>query len=132
IAPPPLSDLLDWRVPYVPLLAMICVSELSAAEALEPGLRLPRSRFLPSPEATANDDASRPMITADATTSVPFELVRSNLRNMGGKASLSDSCLAPPTGRSGQGCGPVSASARLHAMLRATARSGQQREDRPG
>src|SRR4051812_47380222 len=107
---------------------MIWVSELSAAEALEPGLRLPRSRFLPSPEATANDDASRPMITADATTSVPFELVRSNLRNMGGKASLSDSCLAPPTGRSGQGCGAVSASARLHAMLR----SGQQREDRPG
>src|SRR3954454_4761268 len=67
---------------------MICVSEVSAAEALEPGLRLPSSRFLPSPDATANDDASRPMITADVSTSVPLELVRSSLRNMGWKASL--------------------------------------------
>src|SRR5690348_1511752 len=67
---------------------MICVSDVSAAEALEPGLRLPSSRFLPSPDATANDDASRPMITADVSTSVPLELVRSSLRNMGWKASL--------------------------------------------
>src|SRR4029079_7541258 len=84
MAPPPLSALLDWRVPYVPLLAMIWVSEVGAAEALEPGLRLPRIRFLPSPDATANDEASRPMITADESTSVVFELVRRNLRNMGG------------------------------------------------
>src|SRR5690242_11414094 len=107
MAPPPLSDLLDWRVPYVPLLAMICVSEVSAADVLEPGLRLPRSRGLPSPDAIASDEASRPMITADVSTSVVLLLVRRNLRNMGWKSSLSVS-FPLPTGPLGQGCGRVS------------------------
>src|SRR3954452_2865136 len=68
---------------------MIWVSLESAAEALEPGLRLPRIRFLPSPDATANELASRPMITADAMTS---GLLERSLRNMGWGASLSVSC----------------------------------------
>src|SRR3954447_19438642 len=41
MAPPPLSDLLDWRVPYVPVLAMICVSLAYACDALLDGLRAP-------------------------------------------------------------------------------------------
>src|ERR1700709_1332032 len=127
MAPPPLSDLLDWRVPYVPLLAMICVSEDSAAEALEPGLRLPRSRFLPSPDGIANDDASRPMTTADTSTSGP--LLRNSLRNMGWKPP----CWLPfprPTG-----CGAprlrCHVSGCCAATRRAAERSANHREDRP-
>src|SRR3954452_16906698 len=108
---------------------MICGSEVSAAAALEPGLRLPSSRFLPSPDATANDDASRPMMTADVSTSVPLELLRSRLRNMGGKPP----CWFPfprQPGPPAQGCGPMSA-CRGPATDCAADRSGLQREDRP-
>src|SRR6478736_6270646 len=52
MAPPPSpSFLLDWRVPYVELLAMISVSVLRASE----GLRLPSSRFRPSPKPMATE-----------------------------------------------------------------------------
>src|SRR5438045_2686704 len=61
---------------------MICVSEGSAADALLPGVRLPRSRVLPSPDATGTDDARSPMMIADASTTEP--LLRNSLRNMGG------------------------------------------------
>src|SRR3954465_11414090 len=108
---------------------MICVSADSVADALLLGLRLPSSRFLPSPVAMANDDASRPMITADASTSVAFGLVRRSLRNMGWKASLSVSVFLPQPGPTAQGCGRWSAAA-APARDRVAERSALQREDR--
>src|SRR3954452_12092478 len=106
MAPPPLLDLLDWRVPYVPLLAMISVSVLSAWLALEPGLRLPRSRFLPSPDATANDEMSRPSTTVLARTSGPWDRI---LRNISGSLPVG-SPFPHPTGRRLEGCGARSPS----------------------
>src|SRR3954447_22407693 len=56
MAPPPSpSFLLDWRVPYVELLAMISVSLLRASAGLLDGLRLPRSMFRPSPKPIATE-----------------------------------------------------------------------------
>src|SRR3954469_2934803 len=54
MAPPPLSDLLDWRVPYVEVLAMISVSRVYACDSLLDGLRAPPSTGWPSPAAMAN------------------------------------------------------------------------------
>ena len=51
MAPPPLEDLFDWRVPYVLTLAMIWVSALSEFDELVPGLRTPPRMGLPSPVA---------------------------------------------------------------------------------
>src|SRR3954453_20119729 len=50
MAPPPLVDLFDWRVPYVPLLAMICVSRVNESCAFGDGLRAPprSGRFSPA------------------------------------------------------------------------------------
>src|SRR3982750_5873 len=69
---------------------MICVSEDSACEPLAPGLRLPRSSVLPSPDAIAKDEASRPMITADDSTRPVRER---SLRNMGWNPPCLVSCL---------------------------------------
>src|SRR3954453_1531163 len=56
MAPPPSpSFLLDWRVPYVELLAMISVSLLVASAGLLDGLRLPRSMLRPSPKPIATE-----------------------------------------------------------------------------
>src|ERR687893_198342 len=66
MAPPPSpSRLLDWRVPYEPLLAMIWVSRES-----EPllGLRLPSLVSRPSPKPTAAEGMPIARISAAATT----------------------------------------------------------------
>src|SRR3954462_12005922 len=56
MAPPPSpSFLLDWRVPYVVVLAMISVSDVSARFGLEDGLRLPSRRLRPSPKPIATE-----------------------------------------------------------------------------
>src|SRR3954470_18637643 len=56
MAPPPSpSFLLDWRGPAVGLLAMFSVLVPRASEALLEGLRLPSSRFRPSPKPIATD-----------------------------------------------------------------------------
>src|SRR5262245_35265136 len=57
-APPPLLDLLDWRVPYVLTFAMICVSLEYARRASAEGLRAPPRTALPSPNAPANGATS--------------------------------------------------------------------------
>src|SRR4051794_28107808 len=54
MAPPPLSDLLDWRVPYVELLAMISVSRVYACDSLLDGVRAPPRAGRPSPAARAD------------------------------------------------------------------------------
>src|SRR5689334_19076024 len=56
MAPPPSpSFLLDWRVPYVEVSAMISVSVFSARFGLLEGLRLPSRRFRPSPKPIATE-----------------------------------------------------------------------------
>src|SRR3954447_24580210 len=56
MAPPPSpSFLLDWRVPYVEVLAMISVSDVSARFGFEDGLRLPSRRLRPSPKPIATE-----------------------------------------------------------------------------
>src|SRR3954469_25437023 len=69
MAPPPSpSFLLDWRVPYVPLFAMICVSVVTA-ELL--GLRLPSRALRPSPKPTATDGTPIATLRAVAPTERP-------------------------------------------------------------
>src|SRR6478672_3394134 len=78
MAPPPLSDLLDWRVPYVPVLAMICVSLVYDSDALLDGLRAPPLTGVFSPAAIASGASGfmvrsmpspppRPVVTAVIT-----------------------------------------------------------------
>src|SRR4051812_38122262 len=54
MAPPPVVDLFDWRVPNVDVLAMICVSRVYESDAFADGLRRPPLTGRPSPAATAN------------------------------------------------------------------------------
>src|SRR3954454_20242349 len=76
MAPPPLSDLLDWRVPYVPVLAMICVSLEYACDALLDGLRAPPLTGVFSPAAIANGatQIASTMALAASQTALPWNL----------------------------------------------------------
>src|SRR3954451_23036358 len=76
MAPPPLSDLLDWRVPYVPVLAMICVSLEYACDALLDGLRAPPLTGLFSPAAIANGATQMASTMALAASQTPLPLKR--------------------------------------------------------
>src|ERR1700759_3729885 len=70
MAPPP-EPLLDWRVPYVELLAMISVSVVSALDASEDGLRLPSSRLRPSPKPIAVVGTPTARMSAQTTAARP-------------------------------------------------------------
>src|SRR3954464_7256175 len=76
MAPPPLSDLLDWRVPYVDVLAMICVSFVYDSDALFDGLRAPPLTGLFSPAASANGatQMASTMALAASQTLLPWIL----------------------------------------------------------
>src|SRR4051794_30178654 len=76
MAPPPLSDLLDWRVPYVPVLAMICVSLEYACDALLDGLRAPPLTGVFSPAAIANGATQMARTMALAASQTPLPLKR--------------------------------------------------------
>src|ERR1700748_255891 len=70
MAPPP-EPLLDWRVPYVDVLAMIWVSLVSEFAGFEPGLRLPRSSVLPSPKPLAVVGTPTARVSAAAIAARP-------------------------------------------------------------
>src|SRR3954469_21180925 len=71
MAPPPLVDLFDWRVPYVALLAMICVSRVYDRDAFGDGLRAPPRTGRFSPAARANGVARGATRTAATTIQGP-------------------------------------------------------------
>src|SRR4051812_13885037 len=72
MAPPPLVDLFDWRVPYVALLAMICVSRVYDSDAFGDGLRAPPRTGRFSPAARANGVTSSATRTAATTIQGPW------------------------------------------------------------
>src|SRR5689334_4636488 len=72
MAPPPLLDLFDWRVPYEALFAMICVSRVYARDAFDDGLRAPPRTGRPSPAARANGVATSATSTAATTIQGPL------------------------------------------------------------
>src|SRR3954454_9024640 len=72
MAPPPVVDLFDWRVPYEPLLAMICVSRVYASDAFGDGLRAPPRTGRFSPAARANGVARSAASTAATTIQGPW------------------------------------------------------------
>src|ERR671927_1405208 len=72
MAPPPRVDLFDWRVPYVLLLAMICVSRVYDSDAFGDGLRAPPRTGRFSPAASANGVASSATSTAATTIQGPL------------------------------------------------------------
>src|SRR4051794_29249004 len=76
MAPPPLSDLFDWRVPYVEVFAMICVSFVYASEAFALGLRAPPFTGVFSPDASANGatQMASTMALAASQTALPWNL----------------------------------------------------------
>src|SRR3954453_8080285 len=76
MAPPPLSDLFDWRVPYVPVLAMISVSLEYACDSLLDGLRAPPLTGVFSPAAIANGATQMASTMALAASQTPFPLNR--------------------------------------------------------
>src|SRR3954469_21467134 len=76
MAPPPLSDLFDWRVPYVPVLAMISVSLEYACDSLLDGLRAPPLTGVFSPAAIANGATQMARTMALAASQTPFPLKR--------------------------------------------------------
>src|SRR5439155_10262697 len=96
IAPPPLSDLLDCRVPYVELLAMICVSRVYDCDALLEGLRAPPVIGRPSPAASANGATQTASSAAPAMMQSRADMLFS-LRRCRGHTS--------PTASNAQGCG---------------------------
>src|SRR5690348_9229161 len=69
MAPPPLSDLLDWRVPYVPLFAMISVSFVYACDLSADGLRAPPSSGPLGPAAMASGVTTSAASSAAASRS---------------------------------------------------------------
>src|SRR3954451_12306922 len=72
MAPPPLVDLFDWRVPYVLVLAMICVSRVYDRDAFGDGFRAPPRTGRFSPAASANGVTSRATRTAATTIQGPW------------------------------------------------------------
>src|ERR671933_791142 len=72
MAPPPLLDLFDWRVPYELLLAMICVSRVYDSDAFGDGLRAPPRTGRFSPAASANGVATSATSTAATTIQGPL------------------------------------------------------------
>src|SRR5919199_6083617 len=72
MAPPPLLDLFDWRVPYELLFAMICVSRVYDSDAFGDGLRAPPRTGRPSPAASANGVATSATSTAATTIQGPL------------------------------------------------------------
>src|SRR5919202_5761161 len=80
MAPPPLLDLFDWRVPNVALLAMICVSRVYDSDALGDGLRAPPRTGRFSPAASANGVTSRATRTAATTIQGPWPRMGRRLR----------------------------------------------------
>src|SRR3954468_7781921 len=72
MAPPPFVDLFDWRVPYVELLAMICVSRVYDRDAFGDGLRAPPRTGRFSPAARANGVARSATSTAATTIQGPL------------------------------------------------------------
>src|ERR1700760_2113964 len=90
MAPPP-EPLLDWRVPYVDVLAMICVSLVSEFAGFEPGLRLPRSSVLPSPKPIAVVGTPTARISA-ATIAARPEKEKGSLFMLPGTPSARQSC----------------------------------------
>src|SRR5690349_21656802 len=102
MAPPPLSDLLDWRVPYVPVLAMICVSLVYACDALSDGLRAPPLTGVFSPAAIANGATQMASTIALAAIQTVFvDTVRcsfarwSRSPQQGERAEVAPGCQSP-------------------------------------
>src|SRR4051794_41876943 len=83
MAPPPVADLFDWRVPYVALLAMICVSRVYESEAFGDGLRAPPRTGRFSPAARANGVARSAASPAAATIPGPGPRKGRRLRGRG-------------------------------------------------
>src|SRR3954451_12424365 len=79
MAPPPLSDLLDWRVPYVDVLAVICVYFVYDSDALFDGLRAPPLTGLFSPAASANGATQMASTMALAASQTPLPLNRRDM-----------------------------------------------------
>src|SRR4051812_1302374 len=80
MAPPPVADLLDWRVPYVALLAMICVSRVYDSDAFGDGFRAPPRTGRFSPAASANGVTSSATRTAATTIQGPWPRPRMRRR----------------------------------------------------
>src|SRR3954471_10164511 len=78
MAPPPFVDLFDWRVPYVEVLAMICVSRVYDRDAFGDGLRAPPRTGRFSPAARANGVARS--ATSTAATTIQGPLPRKGMR----------------------------------------------------
>src|SRR3954452_8818926 len=72
MAPTPVADLVDLRVPYVALLAMICVSRVYDRDAFGDGLRAPPRTGRFSPAARANGVARSATRTAATTIQGPL------------------------------------------------------------
>src|SRR4051812_4899470 len=93
MAPPPVADLFDWRVPYVALLAMICVSRVYESDAFGDGFRAPPRTGRFSPAARANGVARSATSTAATTIQGPLPRNGRRLRmrvSIGGTTSLVD------------------------------------------
>src|SRR4051812_19234341 len=93
MAPPPVDDLFDWRVPNVALLAMICVSRVYESDAFGDGLRAPPRTGRFSPAASANGVTSRATSTAATTIQGPWPRNRVRVRmllSIGESTSLAD------------------------------------------
>src|SRR3954451_20389741 len=130
MAPPPLSDLLDWRVPYDEVLAMISVSLEYAWLSFSLGDRLPPRIGLPSPAAMANGETISATATMLANSQGPLTW---RMRwNMGGSLPVGFP-FPSQLGHRGQGCGSAAARRTCNASCAGTRReSAGQREDRPG
>src|SRR4051794_35334202 len=93
MAPPPVVDLFDWRVPNVALFAMICVSRVYDSDAFGDGLRAPPRTGRFSPAASANGVTSRATRTAATTIQGPWPRPSTRRRmrlSIGESTSLAD------------------------------------------
>src|SRR3954464_14240949 len=93
MAPPPVVDLFDWRVPYEPLSAMIWVSRTYDRDAFGDGLRAPPRTGRFSPAARANGVTSNATRTAATTIQGPWPRPSTRRRmrlSIGESTSLAD------------------------------------------
>src|SRR4051812_35083982 len=116
MAPPPLSDLLDWRVPYVPVLAMISVSLEYACDSLLDGLRAPPLTGVFSPAAIANGATQMASTMALAASQTPLPLKR----DMGPPCRLVSCPQTTTFGAAGRGARRVMATRPARARGSAT------------
>src|SRR3954447_22307648 len=125
MAPPPVVDLFDCRVPNVALLAMICVSRVYDSCAFGDGLRAPPRTGRFSPAARANGVTSSATSTAATTIQGPWPRPSTRRRmrvSIGESTSLADGRQAVRARDTGQrallplplqhapgreGCGPA-------------------------